>query len=343
MKDGLPAPGRATSRPPAAALRRIWVVFALGLFALPWTEATAQTAPWPARPIRMIVPNAPSGLADITARLVSARLADALGQPVLVDNRPGAGGTIGTAAAVKSSPDGHTLLAVFDSHATNPHLFRQLPYDTLADLAPVSLLVRGPLVLVVNPGVPARNAKEFIAIARARPGVINTAVVGPGSPARLLAEMLTLNTGVRITQIPYKGAAGALSDLIGGQVDAMFATVPSIAGHLKSGRLRALAVTSEKASPALPGVPPMNATVPGFEAEAWVALLVPVKTPAEIVARLHAEVVRMMAIPEMRERLAEQGLEPVGSTPAEADRWIRTQSERWGKVIRAQKIVIEQQ
>ena len=334
---------RGAARAPRARLRGSLALATLGVASAFCNPLAAQTGPWPSRPIRVIVPNAPSGLADITARLVSARLADALGQPVLVDNRPGAGGTIGTAAAVKSSPDGHTLLAVFDSHATNPHLFRQLPYDTLADLSPVSLLVRGPLVLVVNPGVPARSAKEFIAIARARPGVINAAVVGPGSPARLLAEMLTLDTGVRITQIPYKGAAGALSDLIGGQVDAMFATVPSIAGHLKSGRLRALAVTSARPSPALAGVPPMSATVPGFEAEAWVALLAPAKTPSEMIARLHAEVVRMMALPEMRERLAEQGLEPVGSSPAEADRWIRTQSDRWGKVIRAQKIVIEQQ
>jgi len=343
MPDPISPTSRARSRARAPTRGGLAMTAALGLALLLPAGASAQPAPWPSRPIRMIVPNAPSGLADITARLVSARLAEALGQPVLVDNRPGAGGTLGTAAAVKSSPDGHTLLSVFDSHATNPHLFRQLPYDTLADLSPVSLLVRGPLVLVVNPGVPARNAREFIAIARARPGVINTAVVGPGSPARLLAEMLTLTTGVRITQIPYKGAAGALSDLIGGQVDAMFATVPSIAGHLKSGRLRALAVTSEKASAALPGVAPMNATVPGFEAEAWVALLAPAKTPVEIIGRLHAEVVRMMALPELRERLAEQGLDPVGSTPAEADRWIRAQHDRWGKVIRAQKIVIEQQ
>jgi tripartite-type tricarboxylate transporter receptor subunit TctC len=230
---------------------------------------------------------------------------------------------------------------VFDSHATNPHLFKNISYDTVNDLAPISLLVRGPLVLVVNPGVPAKTVKELLAIARAKPGALNNAIVGPGSPARLLVELLELTARVEVTQVPYKGAAGALTDLIGGQVDAMFATVPSISGHLKSGKLRAIAVTSEKRSPALPGVPTMNETIPGFEAESWVALLAPAKTPVEIVNRIQGEVVKVLAQPDTRERLAELGLEPVGSTPAQADKWIRAQLDRWGRVSREQKIVIE--
>ena len=341
-------PGAAGASAPRHAGRRRQLLPATSIAALAAalsaTDALAQAAAgtaWPSRPIRMIVPNAPAGLADITARLVGTRLSEALGQPVIIENRPGAGGTIGTAAAVKANPDGYTLLTVFDSHATNPHLFRNIGYDTLNDLAPISLLVRGPLVLVVHPAVPARTVKELLSLARAKPGALNNAIVGPGSPARLLVELLELTAKVDVTQVPYKGASGALADLIGGQVDAMFATVPSISGHWKSGKLRAIAVTSEKRSPALPGVPTMNETLPGFEAESWVALLAPARTPAEIIARLNAETVRILAQPEMRERLGEQGLEPVGSTPAEATRWIRTQLERWGRVIREQKIVIE--
>ncbi|MCE2947223.1 MAG: tripartite tricarboxylate transporter substrate binding protein [bacterium] len=296
---------------------------------------------WPSKPVRIIVPNAPSGLADITTRLVSTRLAEAIGQPVIVDNRPGAGGTIGTAAAVKAAPDGYTLLSVFDSHATNAHLFRKLPYDTLNDLAPISVLVRGPIALVVNPRVPANSLKDLLAIARSRPGMLNSGVIGPGSPARLLVEMLELTARIDVTQVPYKGAANALGDLIGGQIDAMFATPAAIFGHLKSGRVRAIAITSAKRSAILPGVPTFSETLPGFEAEVWVAMLAPVRTPVARVNRIHGDLEKVLGQADMRERLAEQGLEAVASSPAQADQWIRMQHERWGRVIRAQNIVIE--
>jgi len=314
---------------------------ALAGLALTILAAAGFAQSYPSKPIKIIVPNASSGLADVSARLVAAKLAEALGQQVLVENRPGAGGIIGTAAAVKAAPDGYTLLAVFDSHASNPHLFPNLPYDTLADLAPVSLLVRGPLVLVVRPGLDAQSAAEFVKVARARPGAINFATVGPGSPARLLMELLKIEAGIDVTMVAYKGAGLALGDLAGEQVDAMFATVPSVSAHLKAGRLRALAISSAARSPLLPGVPAMRETYPGFVSEAWVGLLAPAKTPAEIIARLNAEVVRILGQPEMKERFAEQGLETVGSTPAELDRWIRAELERWGRVIRAQKITLE--
>ena len=321
----------------------------IGLFALialhgaaqAQTPASATAQSYPVKPVRIIVPNAPGGLADTAARLVAAKLAEGLGQQFIVDNRPGAGGTIGTAAAVKSAPDGYTLLVVFDSHVTNPHLFGNLEYDTVNDLAPVSLLVRGPLVLVVNPRLPVKNANEFLRLARAKPGAINCATVGPGSPARLLVEMLKLATGVNVTQVPYKGAALALTDLVGGHVEAMFATVPSIRTHWKAGRLRALAVTSESGSAALPGVPPMNQTVPGFSAESWVGLLAPARTPQELLARLNAEVLKVLNTPDVRERFAEQGLETVGSSAAEFDSRIQAELERWRKVIRAAKITLE--
>jgi tripartite-type tricarboxylate transporter receptor subunit TctC len=296
---------------------------------------------YPSRPIRFIVPNAPSGLADITARLVAAKLTEAFGQQVIVDNRVGAGSTLGTAAAVRSTPDGYTLLVVFDSHATNPHLFRKLEYDTVADLAPVSLLVRGPLVLVVHPGVPAKTVKELVQLARARPGALNFATVGPGSPTRMLLELFKLEARVDVANVPYKGAGLAVNDLMGGHVDGMFPTVTTVVPHVKSGRLRAIAVTSEARSAALPGVPTMKETYPAFVAESWVGLLAPAKTPPEILARLNAETVKALAAPDLKARLAELGLDTVGSTPSELDRWIRFEIERWGRVIRSQKITLE--
>ena len=317
------------------------LAFALGglALALGATAVLAQT--WPTRPVRVIVPNATSGLPDIAARLVAVRLADALGQQVLVENRPGAGGTIGTAAAAKAAPDGHTLLAVFDSHATNPHLFRNLPYDTLADFQPISLLVRGPLILVVHPGLGPTSVEELIALARAKPGAINFASVGPGSPARLLMELLQIEAGMAVTNIAYKGAGLALADLVGGQVDAMFATVPSIRPHWRSGRLRALAITSAQRSVIAPGVPAMSEFFAGFTAESWVGMLAPAKTPPDIVAKLNAEVEKILAQPETKERFSDQGLDTVGGAPALLDAWIRAEMERWGKVIRAQKITLE--
>jgi len=303
--------------------------------------AAAQAQVYPARPVRVIVPNATGGLADICVRLVAAKLGGSLGQQFLVDNRPGAGGTLGTAAAVKSAPDGYTLLGVFDSHATNPFLFKNLPYDTLADLAPVSLLARGPLVLVVRNGLGTADLPEFVRLARAKPGAINFATVGPGSPARLLMELLKVEAGIDVTMVAYKGAGLALGDLIGGQVDAIFATAPSVSSHLKAGRVRALAVTSARRSAFLPGVPAMSETYPGFVSEAWVGLLAQAKTPPEIVARLNAEVATILELPDVRTRFAELGLEAAPSSPEALDRWIRAEMQRWSRIIREQGITLE--
>jgi tripartite-type tricarboxylate transporter receptor subunit TctC len=305
------------------------------------TTSTGSGQAYPARPVRIIVPNAPSGVADVAARIMAAKLGEALGQQFIVENRVGAGSTIGTAAAVKAAPDGYTLLVVFDSHAKNPHLFRNLEYDTVADLAPVSLLVRGPLVLVVHPGVPVKTVRDLVRLARAQPGAINFASVGPGSPARLLMEWLKLEARIDVTNVPYKAAGLALTDLIGGHVDAMFPTVSSAVPHLKSGRLRAVAVTSGKRTPVVPGAPTMSETYPGFVAETWVGLLAPAKTPPEIVSRLNAECVKVLGLPDVKARFAELALDTVGSTPAQFDQWIRAEIDRWGKVVRQQKITIE--
>jgi tripartite-type tricarboxylate transporter receptor subunit TctC len=317
-----------------------WYHILAGLaLAIVATSGLAQA--YPSKAIRLIVPNAPAGLADISARLIAAKLTTALEQQVVVDNRVGAGSTVGTAMAVRAAPDGYTLLAVFDSHVTNPHLFKNIEYHTLTDLAPISLLVRGPLLLAVHPKLDAKTLQDLVKLAQARPGAINFATVGPGSPARLLMELLKLEARVDVTSVPYKGAGPAVNDLIAGQVDAMFATIPTLNPYVKTGRLHAIAITSEQRSAAVPGVPTMSETYPGFRAESWVGLLAPARTPREIIARLNAEVVTILALPEMKARFAELGYETVGSTPAQFDQWIRTETERWGKVIRAQKITLD--
>ena len=302
---------------------------------------TALAQSYPSKPIRMIVPNAPGGLADTAGRLMAGKLSESFGQQVVVDNRVGAGSTIGTQAAVRAAPDGYTLLTVFDSHATNPHLFSKLEYDTLADLAPISLLVRGPMLLVATPKLPASNVQEFVKMAKAKPGAINFLTVGPGSPARLFMELLKSSADINVTMVPYKGAAPAMADLMSGQVDIMFGTIPTVGSLVKSGKLKPLAITSERRSDFAPGVPAINEVIPGFRAEVWVGMFAPVKTPADIISRLNAESVKVLATADLKARFAEQGLETVGSTPAQLDQWLRFEMDRWGKVIRDNKITLE--
>lgn len=296
---------------------------------------------YPVKPVRIIVPNAPGGFADVSARIVAGKLSEAMGQQFIVENRVGAGSTLGTATAVRAPADGYTLLAVFDSHATNPHLFKNLEYNTVTDLAPISLLVRGPMVLAVNPAVPAKSVRELVQLAKTKPGALNFASVGPGSPARLLLELFKLEARVDITNVPYKGASGAVTDLIAGHVDAMFIAFPTAAPHLRNKRLRAIAVTSDKPAPALQAVPVMASFYPDFRAATWVGLLAPAKISPEIVTRLNAECLKLLALQDTKARFAELGLETVGSTPAQFDQWIKIEIGRWGRVIRTQKIVLE--
>ena len=304
-------------------------------------NAASQAQTYPSKPVRVIVPNAPCGLADIAARLVAGKLSETMGQQFIIDNRAGGGGTPGTAAAARATPDGYTLLAVFDSHATNPSLFSKLEYDTVNDFAPISLLVRGPMLLVVQPKLPARSVPDFVRLAKAKPGAINFLTVGPGSPARLLMELFKTAAAIDVTMVSYKGAGPAMADLMAGQVDAMFATVPTVNALLKSGKLQALAITSPSRSEVAPGLPAMAEFYPGFRTEVWVGLFGPAKLPAEIVSRLNAESVRVLSTPELKARFAEQGLETVGSTPAELDQWLRSEMERWGRVIRDNRITLE--
>ena len=297
---------------------------------------------YPEKPIRLLLPYETGAFPDIVARLVGGKVGDAVGQRVLVENRVGASGSVGTLAVVKSPADGYTLLAVINNHATNPYLFKNLPYDRFSDLAPISLMVRGPLVLAVNTKLGVGNLQEFVKLAKSKPGALNFATAGAGSPGRLLMEALKIEAGIDVTMVPYKGTALALGELVGGQVDAIFAAVPSVNTHYKAGRVRAIAITSEARTGIIPGVPTINEVLPGFTGEAWMGLLAPAKTPTAIIDRLNSEVAKALALTDVKSRLAELGMDTVGASPAQFDQYLRAESERWGRVIRAQKIEVEQ-
>jgi len=304
-------------------------------------SVTGLAQQYPAKPIRIITPGAPFGLTDIGARLVALKVTDTLGVQVAVQNRVEAGGTAGAAAVARSAPDGYTLLVIDDSHTVNPHLFRNLDYDAIADFAPVSLLARAPLVLVVNSHVPAKSVAALAQLAKAKPGLVTFATTGPGSPARMMMEMLKLDAGVNVTSAPYADVGQALAGVAGGGTDALFITVAGTGDHVASGRVRALAVTSDAPSPALPGVPLMKDTYPAFVAWFWVGMLAPAKTPPAIVARLSADAVKVLRSEELKTRFGNLGLETVGSTPAEFEQVLKREFERWGRVVREGRITVQ--
>ena len=291
---------------------------------------------YPAKPIRFVVAFPPGGGTDIIARVIAQKLSERLAQQVVVDNRPGAGGNIGTDIVAKSAPDGYTMLmGSAGPLAINASLFAKMPFDPIKDLAPVTLAASTPNVLVVHPSLPARTVKELIALARARPGEINFASSGHGTPAHLAGELFNSMAGVKLVHVPYKGAAPALADLLGGQVQLMFSTMPPALPHVKDGKLRALAVTSRKRSPAAPDLPTLDeAALAGFEAITWHGVVVPAGTPTTVIALLNREIVAILHLPEVVERLSGQGAEAVGSTPAEFAAYIRSESVKWAKVVR---------
>lgn len=295
---------------------------------------------YPSKPIRVIVPFAPGGSTDILARLIAQHLGDSLGQQVLVDNRPGGGSVIGTELAAKSAPGGYTLLMVSTSTVTLPALQRKLPYDTLRDLTPVTQLVSSPNVLVVHPSLPVKSVRDLIALARARPHQIAYGSGGNGTSTHLGAEILGLAAGVRMTHVPYKGTNPATVALLSGDVSWQFSAILSIMPHIKTGRLRPVAVSSARRSPVLPEIPPVADTLPGFEASPWTGVSVPAGTSREIVARLHQEIARGFNSTETRERLMRDGNEVVTSTPEEFDAFFQAQMAKWGKVIKQANISI---
>ena len=302
---------------------------------LPAWPASAAEA-YPDKPIRLIVPQPPGGTSDILARVLALKLAENLRQQIIIDNRAGASGTIGTDLAAKSPPDGYTLVLVYTTHATTPGIYGKLPYDPVADFAPVTLAAAAPLLLVVHPKIPVTSVKELIAYAKTRPGELNFCSAGNGSGSHLAGELFNTMTGVKLTHIPYKGSGLAITELIGGQVQLMFAGIVPIDPHVKSGRVRSIAVTSAKRSVAIPQVPTIaESGLPGFEVVGWYGVLAPARTPHPIVARLHNEFIKILQTQDIRDRLLSEGAEPVGNTPAEFTAFIKTDIGRWAKVIKA--------
>jgi len=309
-----------------------WAVGAV--LALLATGAWGQA--YPAKPIRLVVPFPAGGTTDILARAVGQKLTEAWGQPVVVDNRPGAGGNIGAELVAKAAPDGYTLLmGTVGTHAINASLYAKMPYDHIKDFAPVILVAGVPNVLVVNPAVPVNSVQELIAYAKANPGRLNFASSGSGTSIHLSGELFKVMAGVQMTHIPYKGSAPALQDLIGGQVQLMFDNLPSALPQIKGGKLRALAVTSAARAAALPDVPTVaEAGLPGFEASSWFGVLAPAGTPVAIIARLNAEIAKWLASPEAREKLASQGANAAGGSPEDFAKHIAAETAKWQKVVK---------
>jgi tripartite-type tricarboxylate transporter receptor subunit TctC len=297
-------------------------------------EVLAQ--PWPSRPIRLVVPLSPGGFADVPARLLTPRLSAALGKQVFVENRPGAGSTIGADFVAKSAPDGHTLLLMATPHVISAHLYRSLPYDSLKDFAPIALIASGPYALVVNPKeLPVSSVRELIAAARARPGKIDYASSGNGSAQHLVGALFSTMAGIELNHVPYKGSGPAMQDLIGGQVQVSFAGIPNVLSQVKNGRLRALGITGAKRWSELPEVPTIaEAGVPGYEATLWLAIAAPAGTPGEIVQRLHAEVGKALQDPELRHSFLAAGVEPSLLGPQELGAFMRAEYDKWGRVVR---------
>ena len=300
--------------------------------------ALAQS--WPNRPVRVIVPFAAgAGINDIMARLVGQHLGTGLGQPVVIENRAGAGGIAGTDVAAKAAPDGYTFLMTNVSLVTSAYLYSNLPYDPEKAFVPVTLVATSPLMLVVHPSVPAKSVQEFIALAKSQPGKLNFGSGGVGSTPHLSVELFKSASGFDAVHVPYKGGAPALNDLVGGQIAFMIENMPGTMPFVKSGKLRALAVTSPQRSPLEPSLPTMaESGVPGYEVVGWQGLFAPAGTPPEIVARLQAEVAKALRLPEARDRLTSLGAEPGGSTPEEFAAFVRAERQRMGTIIREKGI-----
>ncbi len=313
--------------------RKLACAVQLAMLILP-LSGVAQN--WPTRPVRFIVPFPPGGGSDVVARAIAGKLGEAWGHQVVVDNRPGAATMLGTDMAAKAPADGYTMLMASSSYAINAHLQKKLPYEPLKDHAPVTQTAMQPYVVILHPSVAARNIREFVALAKAKPGTLNFGSPGTGSGGHLAVEYFRLVTGTNMVHVPYRGGAPALTDLIAGQIQFMFPTMLAAAPHVKSGRLRSLAVTGSKRSAALPEIPTVaESGVAGFEVGSWNGIMTPAGVPAAIIARMHKDAVAALRSADVRDKLAADGAEPVGNTPAEFTRHIRAELERWGKVIGA--------
>jgi tripartite-type tricarboxylate transporter receptor subunit TctC len=310
-----------------------WIATALACTILSATSAFAID--YPTRAVKWIVPYPPAGTTDVLARIIAQWLSEKMGQQFIIENKPGGGNNIGTEFALRSPPDGYTMLLVNPANGINHTLYKNLNFSILSDMAPVAGLIRTPNVMEVTPAFPAKTVPEFIAYCKANPGKINWASSGSGTSVHMSGEMFSMMTGCKMLHVPYKGAGPALVDLMSGQVEVMFDNLPSSINHIKGGKLRALAVTSSYHEPSLPGIPTVADTVPGYEATAWFGIGMPKGTPREIVEKVNAEVNRALADPKMRERLAELGGRPIPGTPEDFGRVVASEVEKWGKVVKA--------
>ncbi len=307
------------------------------LFLLPAFLAVpgAAAQSWPAKPVRIVSPFAPGGGNDTLSRILAAALTPRLAQQVVVENRPGANTIVGTEVVVKSPPDGYTLIVLPNAITINPHLYRKMPFDVTRDLAPITQIGASPLILVVHPSLPVRTTRDFLALARAKPNELTNGSSGNGSLGHLAGALLGLMTGTSLVHVPYKGTSLAVTELIGGQIVMSFASALTVVPHIRSGRLRAVAVTGPKRSSALPDAPAIAETVPGFSAELWYALFAPANTPADIVQRLNREVGAILAQTEIREKLSDQGVDVHTGTPQDMVKLIAADLDKWAKVVKA--------
>jgi tripartite-type tricarboxylate transporter receptor subunit TctC len=316
-------------------LAPVALLLALASAAAQPSSASAGAAAYPSRPLRFIVPFPPGG-SDTIARIVAQKLTTSIGSQVIVDNRPGAGGTLGTEIASKAAPDGYTMLFATASFAISPHLYKSLKFDPIGDFSPVTLICSGPMVLAVNPSVDARTTADLLAYAKSHPKALNYASTGTGSITHLTAELFARSAGIAITHVPYKGTGPALTDLMAGQVQLAFVPLGSALSYVRASKLRALGVASLKRSAAAPDIATIaESGLPGFEAATWYGVLTPAGTPRSIVRRLNTEIGKLLGQPDTRSQLTTLGFEPQSSTPQEFSAYIRSELKKWGKVVRA--------
>jgi tripartite-type tricarboxylate transporter receptor subunit TctC len=316
---------------------RLGALASIAVFA----ASTALAATFPDRPVKLVVPFAPGGGTDAIARALGVGMGEALGQPVIVDNKPGAGTIIGSDFVAKSAPDGYTLVVATFAHAVNPSLMQKLPFDTQKAFAPVMLLARGPNVLVVRADSPYKTVADVIAAARAKPGKLTYASQGNGTSAHLAGEMFTNLAKVQMTHVPYRGAGPAMTDLLGGQVEMMFATAAAASPHIADGKLRALGVTTPQRAPAIKNVPAIAETVPGYAVESWYGLFVPAGTPPDVIAKLHDAAKKATETAAFRKMLEPEGLTVSAGAPAELDAYVRGETARWARIVKENNLKVD--